>query len=78
MDVKTAGRTLDLFEGFAELWGPASLSEVSRQLRIPMSSCFCLVRTVENRGYLYATRARGPLYPTRRLLSRGPSPPMIP
>ena len=34
-----------------------------------MSSRFGLVRTVENRGYLYATRARGPLYPTQRLLS---------
>jgi hypothetical protein len=34
-----------------------------------MSSCFGLVRTVENRGYLYATRARGPLYQTQRLLS---------
>ena len=69
MDVKTAGRTLDLFEAFAELRRPASLSEISQQLDIPMSSCFGLVRTVENRGYLYATRARGPLYPTQRLLS---------
>jgi DNA-binding IclR family transcriptional regulator len=68
MDVKTAGRTLDLFEAFAELRRPASLSEISHQLHIPMSSCFGLVRTLENRGYLYATRARGPLYPTQRLL----------
>ena len=67
MDVKTAGRTLDLFEAFAEFRRPATLSELAEAIGIPMSSCFALVRTIESWGYLYALRARGPLYPTGRL-----------
>lgn len=68
MNVKTADRTLDLFEAFAELRRPATLSDIAAALDIPISSCFALVRTIEARGYLYPLRERGPLYPTGRLL----------
>ncbi|HEX6959938.1 MAG TPA: IclR family transcriptional regulator [Ferrovibrio sp.] len=68
MDVKTAGRVFDLFEVFAALKRPATLSELSREMEIPVSSCFNLLRTIENRGYLYSVKPRGSLYPTKRIL----------
>lgn len=68
MDVKTAGRTLDLFEAFESLRRPASLSELAAIIGMPVSSCFALVRTIERRGFLYSIRPRGPIYPTGRLL----------
>jgi DNA-binding IclR family transcriptional regulator len=68
MQAKMAAHALDLFEAFAALRRPASLSELAQQLGMPVSSCFGLVRTIEARGYLYSLKPRGPLYPTRRLL----------
>lgn len=67
MNVKTATRVLDMFEAFAGEARPLSLSELGRLLDIPVSSCFGLVRTLENRGYLYEFERRGGYYPTRRL-----------
>lgn len=67
MDVKTAGRVIDLFEVFATLKRPATLSELSREMEIPVSSCFNLLRTIENRGYLYSVKPRGGMYPTKRI-----------
>lgn len=67
MDVKTAGRTLDLFETFAKAQTPLSLSELARALNAPASSCFNLIRALQARGYLYAVQPRRQLYPTRRL-----------
>lgn len=67
MDVKTAGRTIDLFETFAKAQAPLSLSELARALSAPLSSCFNLVRALQARGYLYSLRPRRQLYPTRRL-----------
>jgi DNA-binding IclR family transcriptional regulator len=68
MDVKTAGRTVDLLEVFAKLRRPASLSELAAAIGMPLSSCSNLVRTIQARGYLYVLRERGPFYPTARLL----------
>ena len=68
MDVKTAARVLDIFEAFASEQKPLTLSDLAKALGIPVSSCFGLVRTLENRGFLYAVRPRGGLYPTKRLL----------
>lgn len=68
MDVKSAGRTIDLFEAFARAQGPLTLSELARALNAPASSCFNLVRSLEARGYLYAVRSKQ-LYPTRRLFA---------
>jgi len=67
MDVKAAGRTLDLFETFAKMQMPLSLSELARALNAPPSSCFNLIRALQARGYLYSVQPRRQLYPTRRL-----------
>jgi DNA-binding IclR family transcriptional regulator len=69
MNVKTATRLLDVFEAFAAEARPLSLSELGRLLAIPVSSCFALVRTLENRGYIYETERRSGYYPTKRLLA---------
>ncbi len=63
MDVKTAGRTLALFETFAKVQTPLSLSELARALHAPPSSCFNLVRALQARGYLYALRPARQPYP---------------
>jgi len=47
MDVKTAGRLLDLFETFAKAQALLSLSELARALSAPPSSCFNLVRALQ-------------------------------
>ena len=70
MDVKTAGRTVELFELFARAKTPLSLSEMARALGAPPSSCFNLVRALEARGYLYGMAGRR-IYPPRKLASIG-------
>src|SRR3546814_9475019 len=67
MDVKTAGRTVDLFELFAKSKAPLTLSEIARGLSAPQSSCFNLVRALEARGFLYSIGGTKRLYPTRKL-----------
>ena len=67
MHVKTAARTLDLFEAFARERTPLSLSQLARAIGAPVSSCFGIVRTLEARGYLYEIKARGGFYPTKLL-----------
>ena len=67
MNVKTAGRTLDLFEAFAREGRPLSLSQLARAIDAPVSSCFGIVRTLEARGYLYEVKARAGFYPTKLL-----------
>lgn len=69
MNVKTADRILDVFETFADEIRPLSLSELARLLSIPASSCFGLIRTLENRGYIYTVQRRSGYYPTKRLLA---------
>lgn len=70
MNVKTAGRTLDLFEVFARERKPLSLSQLARAIGAPVSSCFGIVRTLEARGYLYEVKARGGFYPTKLLFEQ--------
>jgi IclR family acetate operon transcriptional repressor len=65
--MKSADRTLRVFEGFAELGRPATLSEMARFLDIPVSSCSGLLRALEDRGYLYAPEPRSTYFPTNRL-----------
>jgi IclR family transcriptional regulator, acetate operon repressor len=67
MDVKTAARTLDLFEAFANDPRPLRLSELAAVLQAPVSSCHQLLRTLENRGYLYGLQLKS-YYPTRKML----------
>jgi len=70
MNVKTAGRTLDLFEAFAREGKPLSLSQLARAIGAPVSSCFGIVRTLEARGYLYELKSRGGFYPTKLLFEK--------
>ena len=70
MNVKTAGRTLDLFEAFAREGKPLSLSQLARAIDAPVSSCFGIVRTLKARGYLYEVKARAGYYPTNLLFEQ--------
>lgn len=67
--VKTAARTLDVFEVFAAAQGPLTLTELAGRLGSPMSSCHALVRTLQARGYVYVLDERKRVYPTKRLLT---------
>ena len=55
--MKTADRTLDVFEAFAEAKRPLSLSEIARMIDSPVSSCHGL-RTLQKSGYMYALDVR--------------------
>jgi DNA-binding IclR family transcriptional regulator len=70
MIVKTANRTLAMFETFAERGEPLTLSELARLLSIPVSTCFNLMRTLQARGYLYEVGGRKTFYPTGRWLEK--------
>lgn len=65
--VKTAARTLDVFEVFAAVKGPLTLTELAARLNSPVSSCHALVRTLQQRGYVYILDERKRVYPTKRL-----------
>lgn len=67
MDIKTAARTLDLFEAFARELRPLRLSELASLLKAPVSSCHELLRTLERRGYVYGLQLKC-YYPTKRML----------
>jgi IclR family transcriptional regulator, acetate operon repressor len=69
--MKTADRTLDIFEAFAEAKKPLSLSEIARMIDSPVSSCHGLLRILQKSGYMYALDVRRRYYPTRRLLEVG-------
>lgn len=61
-------RAIEMFEAFAELKRPASLSDLAEHIGIPMSSCHALLKAAQARGYVYPVRPRGALYPTKRML----------
>lgn len=67
--VKTAGRTLDMFEVFARKKVPLSLSELAQQIGSPVSSTHALVKTLRARGFVYVLEDRKLIYPTKRILS---------
>jgi len=64
---KIVERTLDFIELFAAEKRPLSLTDLTRLLGIPPSSCHDVIRAMESRGYLYETAPRSGYYPTRRL-----------
>ncbi len=66
--VRTADRTLAIFEAFEAVRRPMLLSELAEQAGVPVSSCHGLVQTLFERGYLYSVTRRKEIYPTRRLL----------
>ncbi|KKL26958.1 hypothetical protein LCGC14_2390030 [marine sediment metagenome] len=61
-------RSVRLFEAFAKIGAPQSLSEISHLLDTPLSTCHGLVRALQDGGYLYSNRGTRQHYPTRRLL----------
>jgi len=66
-DSKSSARTLEVFEAFAMSRRPMTLTEISRQLAMPLSSCLHIIRTLERRGYLYSLGPRQGYYPTMRM-----------
>ena len=68
--VKTALRTLDVFEAFRTAKTPLSLTELARVIGSPVSSCSALIQTLKGEGYLYHPGNGRKLYPTRRLLEQ--------
>lgn len=66
--VKSALRTLQILEMFAEQRRPLTLGELARGMETPKSSCLALLGTLSERGYLYRVGPEGAYYPTRRWL----------
>ena len=50
--VKSADRTIDIFEALAASALPLSMAELSKELDIPKSSLFHLLATLQHRGYV--------------------------
>lgn len=61
---KSVKRTLDVFELFAEHKRPLSLSEISKLLKIPVSSCADVLQALQERGFIYELGRRAGFYPT--------------
>jgi len=70
MIARTADRTLQIFETFAERREPMTLSELARLLDMPVSTCSNLLKTMQARGYLYESGRRKAWYPTPRWLEK--------
>lgn len=66
---KIVDRTLDFIELFASERRPLSLSDISRLLNIPFSSCHDVLQALQARGYIYEIGPRAGFYPTVRLLN---------
>jgi len=71
MVVKSADRTLDIFELFARERQPLLLTDISRGLDAPLSSCFNLIAALKTRGYIYDIGQGRQFYPTRKMLELG-------
>jgi DNA-binding IclR family transcriptional regulator len=68
---KIVERTLDFLELFAVEKRPLSLSDISRLLKIPVSSCHDVLQALEERGFIYEIAPRGGYYPTLRMYEAG-------
>lgn len=66
---KIVERTLDFIELFAEQKRPLTLSDITRLLDIPASSCHDVLQALQARGYLVEVGPRAGFYPTMRLLN---------
>jgi IclR family transcriptional regulator, acetate operon repressor len=65
--VKSAIRTISLFKVFAEVKRPLSLAELSEAMAAPKSSCYELIQTLVQLGYMFALDDGKVYYPSRRL-----------
>lgn len=70
-NVKSAERTLALFELFSLKQRPMQVGEISRELGIPQPSASMLVRNLSNLGYLAHDRAARTYVPTIRIMLLG-------
>lgn len=68
MAVKSADRTLDIFELFARERQPLLLTDIARGLDAPISSCFNLIAALKSRGYIYDIGQGRQFYPTRKMM----------
>lgn len=64
--IKSARRTLQIFEIFAELRRPATVTEIYRRLNLPQSSVSKLLRSFVKLGYLEYDREQRTYVPTLR------------
>jgi DNA-binding IclR family transcriptional regulator len=68
---KIVERTLDFLELFVREKRPLSLSDISRLLSVPVSSCHDVLQALEERGFIYEVSPRGGYYPTLRMYEAG-------
>ena len=61
-------RVLDIFEAFATRKRPLTLSQLAEAVSAPVSSCYGVVKAMEERGYLHCVSDRKDWYPTARML----------
>jgi len=66
---KIVKRTLEFFELFGEHRRPLSLSEISKLLDIPVSSCHDVLQSLLEHGYIYEIGPRLGFYPTLKLVN---------
>jgi IclR family transcriptional regulator, acetate operon repressor len=66
--VKSADRTLDIFELFAREQQPMSLTDIARTMGVPLSSRFQLIGALRERGFVYEVDEHRRVYPTRKML----------
>lgn len=71
MVVKSADRTLDIFELFARERQPLLLTDIARGLDAPLSSCFNLIAALKARGYIYDIGHGRQFFPTRKMFELG-------
>ncbi len=64
--VKSAFRVLQVLEHFARTRRPALASELREALGLPKSSCFALMETLKNAGYVYWVGRDQGYYPTMK------------
>lgn len=68
VDNRSAARALDILELFAEQKRPLFVTEMSKILKTPISSCFHLLNTLETCGYAYSLGPRRGYYLTNKIL----------
>ena len=69
--IKSAQRTLSIFELFADLRKPARVNELHRRLDLPQSSTSKLLRTFAKLGYLQYDDQKRTYFPTLRVALLG-------
>ncbi|BFM07514.1 IclR family transcriptional regulator [Halioxenophilus aromaticivorans] len=65
--VKSAIRTMSLFQVFAEHQRPLTLGELAHYMQAPKSSCYELIHTLAGLGYITLIDGGKSYYPSRRL-----------